>query len=379
MKFTGKLWLSLLLAAALLLAMTGCSKLQQVVDTVQQISDTVETISDAISSLSPDGTQASGNGEASNSGAAGSLLQGLLSGGGNTGTGAGGEGPQTQYGDEEEDEEGGYAGELSGYFDSLREEWKAEKNEGYVWTITIDDDAHLDELGLVQADYHLSLSCSHVGQDLGGIYCGSMSMTFDADISGVNDLLGAMGGQITSSDMSGLFVNDAFAMELAGDGNGSELFVEMLNKPYEEQMASDPSAAIAASMLEDMDIESQPFETSSYPVGWWFDWDTRMTDGDMSTYASMSGNLMGVSYGGSGGTDVTGSHLEASGVASSPLAGVFHERESKDYDMPFPYVLKVYNTGEVLLTLYSSSGGPVVIKFYGTIDKIPVSQTTVVK
>ena len=415
----GKRCFACLLAAVLLLALPGCSAIQQVADTVQNISDTVENLGDtvenlinALGSLNSGGSQENGGeasdsggvgsllqgilggasgegdeGEASGSGGVGSLLQGILSGAGAgasdseaAGSAASADTGSTSGGSDSGEEEPEYNGELSGYFESLREEWKAEKNEGYVWTISIDDDAVMDVLGLVEANYHLYLSCSHVGTSLNGIYCGTMNMSFDADVSGVNDLLGAMGGSITSSDMSGWFWNDRFAMELSGDGSEqSDLFIQELNRPYEEMLESDPSAAMAASMLGEIEIENQPFETASYPVGWWFDWDYRMTDGDMSTYAAMSGSFMGVNYAGEGGMDASGSHLDASGVASSPSAGVFHERESKDYEMPFPYVIKVYNTGEVLFTLYSSGGGPVVIKFYGKIDRVPVSETTVIK
>ncbi len=55
------------------------------------------------------------------------------------------------------------------------------------------------------------------------------------------------------------------------------------------------------------------------------------------------------------------------------------DRYDEDFDAPFPYIIRVYESGDVVFELHSPMGGPVTVKFYGTIDKIPVSETTLVK
>ncbi len=130
-------------------------------------------------------------------------------------------------------------------------------------------------------------------------------------------------------------------------------------------------------MLEQMGSGSEEFEKNSTPVSYWFDWDYHMTSGDMSQSYSVTG-VMGIASA-SGSMDASGTHIQGSGIAHSPLGGTYTSRYSEDFDAPFPYIIRVYETGDVVFELHSSEGGPVVIKFYGTIDKIPVGETTVVK
>ncbi len=100
------------------------------------------------------------------------------------------------------------------YWEKLRWRWRHEKEEGYVWTITIDAVTVLDAMGLTKSTYDLDLSCSHVGTDMNGIYCGSLAMDFEADLSGLNQMMGAMGGTASTSNVDGWFRNDEFVMEL---------------------------------------------------------------------------------------------------------------------------------------------------------------------
>lgn len=263
------------------------------------------------------------------------------------------------------------------YWDLLREEWRNEKEEGYVWTIDIDAVTVVDALGLAEITYDLDLSCSHVGKEMNGVYCGELAMDFSADLGGLNDLMGFMGGTASTSLADGWFRNDEFAMRLEPyNAEHEALFLATLETGETEE--TDPyTDALVASLLEDMGSGSEPFEENNTPVSYYFDWDYHMTEGDMSNSYSVSG-VMGIASA-SGSIDASGTHISGGGIAHSPLGGVYTSRYSEDFFAPFPHIIRVYDTGDVVFELHSPNGGPVVIKFYGTIDKIPVSETTVAK
>ena len=271
------------------------------------------------------------------------------------------------------------------YWENLREKWRSEKEEGYVWTVSIDAMTVLDALGLAECTYDLDLSCSHVGKDMNGVYAGRLAMRFDADLSGLNEMIGALGGTASTSHTDGWFRNDNFVMELKPyDAEKEQAFIGSLDLALDENMEivpkneSDPyTDAIVGPMLEQMGSGTEQFEKDQTPVSYWFDWDYNMTEGDMSQSYSVTG-IMGIASA-SGGMDASGKHISGSAVAHSPLGGVYTDRYDETLDAPFPYIIRVYETGQVVFELHSSSGGPVVIKFYGTIDKIPVSETTVIK
>ncbi len=270
------------------------------------------------------------------------------------------------------------------YWEDLRAKWRSEPEEGFVWTVSIDAVTVLDALGLTETTYDLDLSCSHVGTDMNGIYCGSLAMDFKADLSGLNALMGAMGGTASTSVADGWFRNDEFVMELLPySAEKEQAFIGSLDIKTDEngeviEEPSDPyTDAIAASLLEGMGSGSEQFEKDNVPVSYWFDWDYHMTEGDMSQSYSVSG-VMGIADA-SGGQDASGSHISGGAVAHSPLGGTITERYDETFDAPFPYIIRVYDTGDVVFELHSPMGGPVVIKFYGSIDAVPVSETTVVK
>jgi len=263
------------------------------------------------------------------------------------------------------------------YWESLRAEWHSEKEEGYVWTITIDEATVLDAMGLAEVTYDLDLSCSHVGEEMNGVYCGELSMSFSADLSGLNELMGAMGGTASTDSADGWFRNDAFAMRLEPyDAENEALFNASLEVGEAEE--ADPyTQALVSSMLDRMGSGSKAFEENTLPVSHYFDWDYHMTEGDMSNSYSVTG-IMGIGSA-SGGIDASGKHISGYGIARSPLGGVYTDRYSEDFFAPFPHIIRVYESGDVVFELHSATGGPVVIKFYGTIDRIPVSETSIVR
>lgn len=262
-----------------------------------------------------------------------------------------------------------------GFWERLERTWEEAPEEGYVWTITIKGEETLAiPMGLGSVNYKLDLSCSHVGPDMLGVYKGSMAMEYDADLDAVIELLTLTGGS-ASYKADGWFENESFLMQAkAYDPETEASFVDMLEPESdltpEEQAILD---AYMGPMLEGVGSGSKPFETAT-PAGSWFDWNFRMTDGDMSGYLNMSNIVYGTTSG-SGSVDASGQSMQGWATTSHPLVGTFSERYNETLECPFPYVIRLYETGEAVMELYSANGGPVTVKFYGTIDKFPVGET----
>jgi hypothetical protein len=267
-----------------------------------------------------------------------------------------------------------------GYWRGIEDEWSSAPEEGYVWTVTIDDTETVSMMGLVEVDYKMKRSGSHVGSDMLGAYSGEMSMEYAADMDALGELLTLTGGSM-DYDADGWFKNANFLMRLEQFSQDSkDEWTDTYGKLPESE---DPAAqALMEQYMGDIfdgaGSGDEEFETENSPGGHWFDWDFRMTEGDMSGYLQLTNIAYGTTTGG-GTVDASGRHTAGSATVSAPFVGTISERYSEEIETPMPYTLEVYDAGQVVVTLYSANGGPVTVKFYGTIDKIPVEKTTVVK
>ena len=286
--------------------------------------------------------------------------------------------------DAEGEKPGWGEGGVDAFWDKLDGEWQEDqaRNEGYVWTVSIDDIAVMDAMGLAKMKYGLKLSCSHVGPERNGVYRGSLALAYGADLSGLTEMIGSLGGRTSADRLAGWFRNDKFIMRLSPyDKEKEEGFIGSLDLVMNEDheavpKPSDPYAdAVAGPVLAQMAAGSRDFEKESEPASYWFDWDYHMTAGDIGYSYSISG-VMGMA-GGKATFAEDGSGVEASGKAVTPW-GSYSDRYDKDYDAPFPYVIRIYGNDRAVFELHSPEGGPVTIKFYGHVDRIPVSQTEVV-
>jgi hypothetical protein len=279
---------------------------------------------------------------------------------------------------------------LEGYWDGIEQEWKGAPEKGYVWTITIDDTETVEMMGLVKVDYSLKLSCSHVGPDFYGAYSGEMDMSYNADLDNMASLLEATGGSVDYK-ADGWFKNDKFLMRGKSfsqetDDDWNDVFGKL---PETGIDTSDPAGAYAQQYVDDLMSSifdgvgsgEEDFEKTSAPAAIWYGYDFRMTEGDMSGYIQMTGIAYGTTTGG-GSVDASGTQMQ--GSARARLATIFGTFDYSDsyaetVDSPFPYSLKIYESGQVVFTLYSSNGSPVTVKFYGKIDKVRVEDTERVK
>ena len=260
--------------------------------------------------------------------------------------------------------------------------WEAENapEEGYVWTITVDEEKVLDVLGLAQVNYSFKMSCSHVGPDRYGVYRGEMEMAYNADMDVLGQLLTVTGGSM-DYDGDGWCKNDSFLMRLEpyDKENDEEWVAAYATLPMgDDPMVQMIMSQIFGTMLTDIGSSEEAFETENDPAGHWFDWDFRLTEGDLSAFMALTGIAYGTTSASSY-VDSSGKNVEAEGEAYLPLAGYFHERYSEEIENPIPYSVEVYEEDQVVVSFYSADGSPIVLKFYGTIDKKPVEETLLMK
>lgn len=279
---------------------------------------------------------------------------------------------------------------LHDYWVKMREEGEQDEreNKGYVWTIRVSGTSTINAL-LAKVDYTLDLNCSHVGETPFGVYRGEMSFKFDGDIGGTKLMLLALGIG-ADEDVKGWFKNDQFIMrlkpydsadeqEFLGTFNVSDQQVETTGDPDKDaikQATTDMVNNLINSFLGTLSSKENP--DSDKPAGLWYDWDTHMTEGDLGTFLKLNGGLLYWYVKGGASTDAEGDDLHV-----DEKAWVLGKNISERYDevigSPFPYTLKVFDNGNVLFTLHNSKGGPVTVDWLGTIDRIPVGQTVIVK
>jgi hypothetical protein len=217
-----------------------------------------------------------------------------------------------------------------------------------------------------------------------------MDVSYNADLDNMAMLLEASGGSVDYK-ANGWFKNSKFLMR--GKPFSQELEDDWVDAfgtlPETEKDASDLAGAYAqqyvddlmSSLLDGVGSGEQDFEKAEAPAAIWYGYDFRMTEGDMSGYIQMTGIAYGTTTGG-GSVDASGTQVQ--GTARTRLDTIFgsfdySDSYSETVDSPFPYSLKIYESGKVVLTLYSSNGSPITVKFYGKIDKIRVEDTAIVR
>ncbi|MDR3277171.1 MAG: hypothetical protein LBT12_00205 [Oscillospiraceae bacterium] len=274
------------------------------------------------------------------------------------------------------------------YEEMLENEWINAPEEGYVWTITINDVDVLDVMGLCTATYNVKLSASHIGPDLFGTYFGDFGFDYSADMEGLETLLTMQGGSV-EYDTDGWFENDEFYFKLFPYNPEDDAMMEEVAAILsgEDELTPEERAIANAylGMFFDLDNEKD-FEKNGTPEAMWWSFDIPMTDGDMSGYFQMNGILGGIVEGRSEvdeqGKNVAADVRVAFGLyAIGSLIWKFDERytETETFENPLPYTIKVYGDNNVVMTFFSANGGPVTTKLYGTIDKIPVGETTAIR
>jgi hypothetical protein len=221
-------------------------------------------------------------------------------------------------------------------------------------------------------------------------------MDFKGDVGGTKALLALMGIHSTD-DMSGWFRNDRFVMKLKPFSAEDEAgFIQTFDVGQDAQItptgdpAKDAAAQAGADFANNLINSILGNLTSSQaakadaqtegeaPSGLWYDWAFHMTEGDMGTYFKMSGGPVIWIVNAEAHTDAQYSHVQGHGEVGTIFGQFAAERYDEPIDSPFPYTVRVYPNGRVRFTLYNYKGGPVTVVWPGTIDRVPVEQTTTV-
>ncbi len=261
------------------------------------------------------------------------------------------------------------------YDERLQEQWQDADDDSYIWTITINDVDKIDIFGLCEASYEVNMSASHIGDDMYGTYFGEFGFDYNADISGLKSLMTAMGGSMDSKT-NGWFKNDKYTFSLGGyDKEEDEMFVSVVNANTEFANMTDAEKAILGGLTGAVygETEVRDFEKKGGPDGFWWDYEMPMTEGDMSGYIQMNSILAGTTSGRSE-VDASGKNVQADVTVVVPPIFADRYKDKTHFDNPMPHTIKVYGNN-VVMEFFSRQGGPVTTKLYGTIDKIPLSDT----
>ncbi|MDR0964214.1 MAG: hypothetical protein LBM60_06335 [Clostridium sp.] len=234
---------------------------------------------------------------------------------------------------------------------------------GSGWTLRIDEATVMDMMGLATVNYDCDLTATHVGDDMFGEYTGELAMEYSADLSGLQGLM-QMAGMEMNYETDGWFKNTDFRIELTQyTAEDEEHFVDSLKDPTITDDERALTQSLLGGMLGSFGSGDKDFETSSTPVGLWYDWAFHMTEGDMSSYVNMTSAMFTAS------ASQNETAQTAEGYADHIFTGSYHESLSYENESPFPYQIEVYESGEAVLTMRNANESPVVDKFYGTITK----------
>jgi len=278
--------------------------------------------------------------------------------------------------------------DLSLYDQGRLERWNADQkaNKGYVWTITIQSATTISCTGLIEASYALGVSMSHVGPTMYGVYRGNLYLAANRDTKGFEALLAAVGGSLkTNGDISEMSSENYLCeLEKAG-GNFEEVWNDLYGPDamysgmsgLEKSMVKD----VVDGIFEDYVPREKAFERNSKPVakGYEFQLPAGSTGALQTAQIRINNGLMSTTVSGSAdiGAASSSQNIEKSWGKVRTFLGDTHYAQFNKTTDALPHTICVYPDNHVVFTLYSNDGGPVTVKFYGYIDRIPVGNTVV--
>ncbi len=278
---------------------------------------------------------------------------------------------------------------LADSWEKLREEFENAPEVGYVWTINIDSDATMSALGLVSVDYHLKLSCSHVGMDMFGAWGGELAFETKSNLGGLKTLFAALGSAM-KADGDVWFKNDRYLTRILpyrveDEGDFIEDFVAPLCTPKPGATEAEAlGTAMANSIIENAQRTaisgrnvSRKLLNEIPPQGFAVGYYTHMTEGDLSQYIKTTGLIGFVPTSAHAEVDTEGHMVTGAAHVFVPIVNQQINTSIEDeIECPFPYTLSIFSDGSVLFRVFNSNGGPFALNFIGKMDKIPVGETT---
>ena len=234
----------------------------------------------------------------------------------------------------------------------------------YLWTCTIQEAKVLDIAG-VTTNYAVNVSATHIGPSLDGEYAGSFDIEYDCNLGIMELILEQYIGSVTY-DLDGFMKTNQLKFHVLSTdeesyNNDLNAFVNSFGTPM-----SDREKAIfdkAITRFGNYNPKTLEYE-NQVPTHFWWDWTIPSTEGDMQDFFSLSSLARGAieTYANKG----QGTPSQFNVVR--PILDSYH---TYDYSVSasIPYTISVYNNNNVVMCFYSPDGGPLTIKFYGTIER----------
>lgn len=271
--------------------------------------------------------------------------------------------------------------------DQLLEMWNEDQqsNQGYVWTININSCTMISVENLVEVNYAINLSMSHIGPTCHGVYKGVMGIAASRDTKEFEELLSLIGGKLTTSGDIDEVSSDEYVMVMYPyDAEGDEVWQNYFGYNAltfgRSQMVQDMINDVMDSFMGSYVRREKPFEKTMKPVsqGCGFE----LPPGSIGSFqeAQLSinnGYFKGTIFGEAdlGVTNEKDRIEKGWGKVTDFLGSTYNASYDKNTICPFPHTISIYPNHIVVFELFSAEGGPITAKFYGTIDKIPVGQT----
>jgi len=269
----------------------------------------------------------------------------------------------------------------------LLELWNEDQqsNRGYVWTINIHSGTEIIVEDLIETTYAMHLSMSHIGPTMNGVYKGVMGISAARDTKGFRDMLSALGGKMTTNGDIDELESDEYVFDLNKFDTENR---DIWNRFFGYDALTFGMTAESKEIVDDMFKtffgtyvrRSKPFESTMLPVA--FGSNFELPKGSYGSFQKAQINIKNGLFS----TAVTGQvdlgiadekeKLEQSWGRVNDFLGGSHaiNYENKTVS-PVPHTITVYPNNVVVFELFSSEGGPVTAKFYGTITKTPVGNT----
>jgi hypothetical protein len=245
--------------------------------------------------------------------------------------------------------------------------------QGSYWTIAIDNTDTLQVESMASATFHLEMNCTHIGETMFGDYSGYMKMSYTGDFSQLTSFAEAAGIEL-SFDPEGSFSDTGFTLSLSQyDASADALFTHSFTQGPASSAGDISSGganatleAMLQNVLSQMASSDEPFEQQSTPDGLWSDWALHYNEGDPAGFNKIAALLGGRLQPENSLFVDTGA---IKGTALEKQLNTEYSGQAEISGYAFPYVLRVYGDKNVVLQYYPPAGGPVSMKFYGTITE----------
>ena len=293
-----------------------------------------------------------------------------------------------------------FPGKTQKTYGEMQSQFKKEQaaNQGYVWTISVMSESEIKLEGLFETKYKLKGSLSHVGPTINGIFGGELSFRTDYDKSGLDQLLGMIGGtlEMEQNGQEGpiqMVCPEIYFDIHAYDPTENAAWIQNFTTGGWDYSMPDSTiqqtTALYSMIAGDIKPREKEFERTSTPLSFGAITNTKIdqkySEGEAhirfnNGYFHFSGDATSKTGGKIVNGEPTDGQIRGIPTYVTVLPGLLGFRgfvwgENAPVINVLPLLIRIYPNNVVVFELYNSTGGPFVAKFYGVLDKIPVEDT----